>query len=150
MSTERRRKFSTWKTCLIALAGLLVTASVIAIALIPRINSIFENVRMADCAWGSSTQVWMDDNRNGEWDADEQPFANVKFYVDDVKNGHPRMSAGTSDTDGNARLYIFIAGCPEVAMEFYPEPPAGYCFTTSERVQSEDEPPHQFGLALCL
>lgn len=111
-----------------------------------RIDEIFANVSTADCAWNASVQVWDDANRDGMRDASERPLNNVVVYGDDVLNGSSSEANSTSDSDGNASLGVFIAGCPETKFEVFVQAPLGYCSTTPERLS---ESPYTFGLAQC-
>lgn len=149
MSADRNRNFFTRKTVL----GLLVVLGVVALlaiaVIVPAINTIFDNVVTSDCIWTHNAKVWIDENKDGVKGSDEQPLANVQFYVDDVLNGGKQMSVGVSDANGDAPLYLFIPGCPKVEMEIYPQAPTGYCFTTLDRVKDEKDVVDEFGLAAC-
>lgn len=126
---------------------LVIVLVVIGVALLAsRIDQIFGDIRMADCAWRGTAVVWNDTDRDGVRDDDEDPLANVSVYADDVQNDQVKVASGVSDAEGSAVLSAFIAGCPETAFEVYVEPAAGYCATTPERASA---PPYEFGVALC-
>lgn len=103
----------------------------------------------ADCAWSGTARAWLDENANGSRDPDEQPAAGIQFWVDDVRNGLVRMSGAVSDAAGEAKIRVWMPGCPRVALEIYPQVPSQYRVTTPARVpvdQNQDAPVFQFGI----
>lgn len=136
----------------IVLLGLLATAGVVLVAYLllrPAIDNIFASVTIKDCTWRGTAQAWIDANKDGIRGADEQPLADVKFDVDDVKNNFVRVTTATTDAKGTADLYLFIAGCPDHKMVVYPEIPEHYCLTTPERQEDSDSNTYAFGFAAC-
>jgi streptogramin lyase len=86
-----------------------------------------------DCMWVANSVAWIDENENGVRDASEPPFPGVTFYVDDVENLLENVGRGVSDGYGEARLSVWLPGCPEATFEIYPDVPAGYRLTTPAR-----------------
>jgi hypothetical protein len=91
-----------------------------------------------DCEWGATAIAWDDRNGNQAWDYTEEPLRNVRFVVDDIGNDLKDVCRpAASDVKGRAKLYVFLAGCPEIEFEVRAEPPAGYLPTTPERVRAD-------------
>ncbi len=150
MSNESQPSQRNWKIYLLILLVMAIMGIIFLFApLLPAIMIVLQNMGRSDCQWSASATTWIDVNRNGQYENDETPLANVQFFVDDVTAGSTHMSAGISNTDGKASLSIFIDGCAEDEMRLYPEIPADYCLTTPENGTSDAEQPYQFGFATC-
>jgi len=89
-----------------------------------------------DCEWNATVKTWVDNNRDGEWDANEPPLANVRAYVE----GSYSVGVGEATTgqSGEAHLTTMLAGCPnEAVLSVFVEPPVGYRLTTQERLPAK-------------
>ncbi len=134
------------RTILVVL-GIAAVLLVVGIVLLLRASEeIFANIRMADCRWGATAEVWLDADRDGQRDADEQPLPNVAVHADDVANNLVRVTSAITDTTGRATLDVFVAGCPETAFEVYFVLSTSFCATTPERLS---DAPYTFGVAEC-
>lgn len=103
----------------------------------------------ADCAWSGTVKAWLDENENGSRDPTEGPAAEIQFWVDDIHNKYTRVSGAVSDTAGEARIMVWMPGCPRVALEVYPQVSSQYRVTTPERLpvdQKQDASVFQFGV----
>ncbi len=94
-----------------------------------------------DCAWSGTAVAWIDKNKNGQREADEQPLPDVTFHVSDGESV-------VSDWKGEAVLMVWLPGCPEASFEVYPDTPANYALTTQNSLPSnarESERAYEFG-----
>jgi streptogramin lyase len=88
-----------------------------------------------DCIWQGVAQAWIDQNENGIWDSNEHPLPGISFFVDDVLNNLLQVADyATSNLQGDARLLVWLPGCPDVKFEVYPEVPKQYHLTTPQRL----------------
>lgn len=142
-----RQRWTGRRIFIAAIVALIVLAG--AAVIVNRANQIFSDVVISDCQWTGTATAWVDANSNAVRDADETPLKDVHFFVDDVHNQYPQVGSGTSDGEGNAALYVFIAGCPETNMEVYPQVPEDYCLTTTERLAENAERQYAFGFRGC-
>lgn len=109
-------------------------------------EEIFANIRMVDCRWAATATVWLDADRDGQRDADEQPMPDVAVRADDAANNIVKVTSAVTDTTGSAKLDVFVAGCPETTFEVVVVPPPDFCATTPERLSSA---PFAFGVVAC-
>jgi streptogramin lyase len=95
-------------------------------------------ISLVDCIWTGRGLAWIDENKNGAKDENEQPLSNVNIYIDDVLNGFTKVggSPGT-DWKGETEIGVFLAGCPNTTLEVYPEVPAGFKLTTKPRLRTD-------------
>lgn len=104
-----------------------------------------------DCTWQGTAQAWIDQDENGIRSSYEPPLPGISFFVDDVLNNLPRVADyATSNLQGNARLSVWLPGCPDVKFEVYPEVPMQYHLTTPQRLTvpiTETAKALQFGFA---
>src|SRR3989304_638466 len=42
---------------------------------------------VVDCRWSGTAKAWIDENKNGVWEANESPLPGARFLIDDTKNG---------------------------------------------------------------
>ena len=102
-----------------------------------------------DCVWNGTAQAWLDENKNGFWDAGEPALANVRFRIDDTRNGLTDVGqeARSNDT-GFANLVVWLPGCPWTAFVVTAEPPPEYVPTTGSQISPADDASVIFGFAL--
>jgi streptogramin lyase len=99
--------------------------------------------------WSGNVRAWIDENRNGIKDIDEQPLREVTVYLD-LGGGIGQTSTAVTDPQGKARLeypWLDIDGTDQVV---YVTIPAGYELTTPARVGLDHSNPDQvfdFGFA---
>jgi hypothetical protein len=95
---------------------------------------------LSDCGWVAEARAFVDGNANGKWDRGERPLAGVAFHVDDVLSGIQDVGEyeAISGTSGSAELLVRRLCSSASDLGVYAVPPAGYIFTTHQRV-SEDE-----------
>lgn len=88
-----------------------------------------------DCIWGTTVQTWVDLNGNGLRDTSDPPLPGVTFHVDDILNGYSEVGGAESPTDwkGEARLSVWLPGCPSARFEIYPDIPSGYNALSNSR-----------------
>jgi ligand-binding sensor domain-containing protein len=76
-----------------------------------------------DCIWSGTALAWIDENKNGQHDPNEQPLPNVIFHVSDGEDS-------ASNWKGETTLSVWLPGCPQASFEIRPEIPNGYKLTT--------------------
>jgi hypothetical protein len=109
---------------------------------------VFSVACSADCQFAGTAKAWIDENENGMWDRSEPPLSGVSFLVDDVENNMRNVGdLASSDTNGEASLYVWLPGCPKVRLEIYATVPSGYRLTTQPRItaREDDQGPFLFG-----
>ncbi len=131
------------------ITGCLLIAALVVVGLVlleRAVDNIFDQITMSDCRWTATAFVWNDDDKDGIPGEDENPIPNVPVHVDDVQNNRVKVTSGMSDAQGNAKMDLFVAGCPETDFQVYVEPLEDYCLTTPERISQH---PFNFGFVLC-
>lgn len=97
---------------------------------------------IGDCGFRRTAQTWVDQNGNGQRDDGERALAGVTFIATDAAAGY--ITSDSGDPHGYGSLFIFLAGCPDVAFDVSAKPPTGYVATTPQPIRSnypnEDEP----------
>ncbi len=134
-----------WLRFLLPILGVEVVIIAIAFHLFKvRQSNQISNLTHSDCAWFGKGVAWIDENKNGVRDENEQPLANVTIYVDDIQNGYLKAGGGPSTNwKGETGLGVALPGCPHVKLEVYPEIPPGYQLTTSPRLNVDMEKQNQ-------
>lgn len=106
-------------------------------------------VTTADCGWVRQAYAWLDDNENGIPDEGEQPLSSVPVFVDDTLHGFSHVNDYVmTNLQGEARLQVWLPGCPDYDFVVYPAVPAGYRLTTPARITVTEplsEEPFSFG-----
>lgn len=110
-------------------------------------NNLVHSRPLMDCMWRGTAKAWIDENGNGNWDANERPLSGVSFHIDDVHNKYNDVGGAVSNAGGIADLSVWLPGCPNVAFEIYVIAPTGYRSTTQPRVSIRGEGPFLFGFA---
>lgn len=88
-----------------------------------------------DCIWSTSVQTWVDMNGNGLRDTNDTPLPGVTFHVNDILNGYTDVGDANGPTDwkGEARLSVWLPGCPDARFEIYADTPTGYNALSNSR-----------------
>ncbi|MRR31043.1 hypothetical protein EG834_12140, partial [bacterium] len=103
---------------------------------------LIENV---DCIWEGKGFSWMDKNRDGKYQEDEQPVPEIPFLIDDPFNNLVDVGeSSVSNSKGKTDLLVWLPGCPEVGFEIYIQVPEGYELTTEPRISVDFDSPDQF------
>jgi streptogramin lyase len=92
--------------------------------------------------WSGNVRAWIDENRNGIIDSNEQPLRGVTVYLD-LGGGFNQASTTMTDPQGKARLeypWLDIDGTDQAV---YATTPAGYELTTPARVGLDHSNPDQ-------
>ena len=101
-----------------------------------------------DCLWTGTGQTWLDENENGRWETTEPALADVRFRIDDTRNGYTDVGdEAISDDTGTADLTVWLPGCPRTTFVVSAEPPPAYSLTTASRLSARGEAPLAFGFA---
>jgi hypothetical protein len=153
-------KLSTWHGDLFLLrpgSGKLQLGMYVAALLLMSVSLAGCGEHAADCLWVRNVQAFIDINSNKQLDKGEPPLAGVTFHVDDTLNNFTDVGSGAdpgtkavSDPLGNAKVTVWLPGCPQVDFDMYIDPPEGYAPATPERVhlRSDDsENPVLFGFS---
>ena len=88
---------------------------------------------LCDAFWTVTAKVWVDANGNGLWDIGEQPLQGVEVWAKETPSTHgnrDKLTWSLSDSNGEAELDLFLAGCPKVTVEISATVPAGFHVTT--------------------
>ncbi len=102
---------------------------------------------IADCGWFALGRVYLDQNQNGQLDANEESLADIAFHIDDVLNKYVDVGfPAKSNRQGESKLMVFVAGCPKTKMEVYIDVPKGYRLTTPARLTEVSSQTYDFGL----
>lgn len=141
---KRRTSRRTILTVLAVVAAVLLVAGIVLF--LQAVEETFANITLSDCGWTAVAEVWLDADRDGLRDADEQPVPNVRVHADNVRNSSSKVASAVTDASGAAKLNVFIAGCPETAFEIYVVLPPQFCATTPERLS---QAPFTFGIVDC-
>jgi len=87
-------------------------------------------------------RAWTDENRNGVWDSDEPPLADVKFWYEYPReNGNKSATLHPQATSDRSGVAILTYDAPWKAV-VYAEAPQGFHPTTPERLEGA---PFRFG-----
>ena len=101
-----------------------------------------------DCGWHTTVYAWVDVNGNQVWDPQELPLPYVEYQVHDVTDNPAKLSmVTTGNSEGEALIDLFFAGCPKVKHVVEALPPQAYVATT-EVAQRLNQGPLYFGFAL--
>jgi SdrD B-like domain len=123
------------KSLKVFLVSLIATASIVGLIIICTLYYFLGMAGNADCVWNGMAKTWIDSNHNGVWDNNEQPLKGIAIHVDDVKNKLINVALPVStDQNGNAKLEVWLPGCPSVSFEVYADVPTGYQLTTKQRI----------------
>lgn len=90
-----------------------------------------------DCIYSAKVSAWLDANQNGIRDAGELPLEGILFHVDDIHNGFRKVGNAVSTHAGDARVAVWMPGCPTVTLEVYSDAPDEYRLTTAERFRAD-------------
>ncbi|HEX9987821.1 MAG TPA: hypothetical protein VGE45_04985 [Chloroflexia bacterium] len=93
----------------------------------------------ADCSWEGTAQAFVDENTNARWDEGEKPLPGAKFHVKDTNGNDGYGGEWVSDSTGRAFIAFFVSCNRDTDFVVYAEPPEGYGFTTSERLEAGSE-----------
>lgn len=139
MSNDNQTKRRWSGRSIIILISIVVVGIIVlgATVLGPAINRIYTEGAGSNgwCPYFVTAVAWIDADGDAERDAEENPLANVQFFVDELNVGRSKLMKGVSDTNGNVKLTELIPGCGEINMEVYPEVPDNYCLTTPDRIK---------------
>lgn len=108
----------------------------IIIGILVIISFLNSSCGVADCVWTGYTIAWIDSNKNGILDQNEEPLQGVSVHVDDIKNKYIDVADTIqTDDDGEAFATVWLPGCPDAEFEIYVDIPQGYKLTTQPRIK---------------
>jgi hypothetical protein len=86
---------------------------------------------VSDCAWDGTAVAWRDANSNGIWDKNEMALTNAIFQVDGWDEWWVDNAYASKDVPGGVGIFVWLAGCPDVAFQVCVEVPENYRPTTN-------------------
>lgn len=92
----------------------------------------------ADCDWYGKVFTWIDVNEDGVFQQGEPPLPGVNLVVNDIRNKYGGVATGVTNSKGEAKLDVFLPGCPDVEFEIMTDVLAGYRLTTAGSQSAKD------------
>ncbi|HEX8990351.1 MAG TPA: two-component regulator propeller domain-containing protein [Anaerolineales bacterium] len=90
-----------------------------------------------DCIWSASVVAWIDENHDGQHQPDEPLLPDVVFHVNGVNFHANNADQAETNANGEARLHVWLPGCPQESFQIYPDVPSGYTLTTQGRATAD-------------
>ena len=93
-----------------------------------------------DCMWSGKAFTWIDANRDGKFDAGEQPLSDVHINVGTYpESSNKSVTGGNTDQTGEAVFDSFPI-CPgDHEWDVYPNIPQGFRLTTPEKLKANPD-----------
>jgi len=129
---SRRKRITVGLLIIIPVAIVALTIGAYVYLLLPENNTI------SDCIWTQSAIAFVDTNANGVRDSAEPPLKDVHFHIDDMHNHITNIGSAQTNATGEAKLFLWLPGCPTTKFEVYTDPLPGYSLITSARLNERD------------
>lgn len=132
--------------------GLAILAMILCLGIVGVVVGNTKGINpkpMADCEWSGIAFAYIDENEDGVFQKDEHPLPGVTFHVLDRLDQSSEVQTGISEVNGEAELFLFLFGCPQVEYEITADKPAGFRLTTAASLPSKADygEVFQFGFA---